>query len=106
MYNYYFALASQNFLLKEEPVEEILRERTEYYDSKNKNLDFWLVVNPNLADFPNFIHKYITNDCSYAAIISFDKKFIQWLKLRIGFVIIGQFKSNSLFIPNPKISNL
>jgi len=98
MYNYHFALASKHFLLKEEPVEEILRERTEYYHSENKNIDFWLVINPNLSDFPKSINKYIDYDYSYAAIISLDKQFIQWLKLRIGFVIIGEFKSKSLFI--------
>jgi len=100
MYNYYFALASRHFLLNEEPIEEILRERTEYYYNNNKNIDFWLVIDPNLDDFPKSIASYIDPDYSYAAIISLDKQFIQWLKLRIGFVKIGEFTSNASFITN------
>lgn len=100
MYNYYFALASQNFLLNEEPVEEILRERIEHYKSIGKKIDFWLVINP---DFVNFSHLNINqvnfhNSC--AAIVSLDKFFIQWLKLRMSFIAIGQFNSKSVFIPN------
>lgn len=91
MYHYYFALASTNFLMNEEPLEEILRERTNYYKSINKDIDFWFIKNPD------FIKKNITlketPKISYAAIISLDKDFIQWLKLRLGFVIIGEFRS-------------
>nr|QCI08850.1 hypothetical protein [Wrangelia sp.] len=100
MYNYYFVLASENFLLNEEPLEEILRERFSHYKTFNKDIDFWLVRKPNfidIADIENFTQKI---DHSYAAIVSLDQKFIQWLKLRIGFVVLGSFKSNSLFISN------
>nr|YP_009391769.1 hypothetical protein [Acrosorium ciliolatum]ARW59913.1 hypothetical protein [Acrosorium ciliolatum] len=100
MYNYYFALASQNFLLNEEPLEEILRERTEYYQSSKKDIDFWFVINPNFVH-SSYIEGFNTDLFnSYAAIISLDKYFIQWLKLRIGFIAVGNFKSESLFILN------
>nr|YP_010986271.1 hypothetical protein UYL67_pgp149 [Pachymeniopsis lanceolata]WOL37189.1 hypothetical protein [Pachymeniopsis lanceolata] len=96
MYNYYFAIASQNFLIKEEPLEEILRERTSYYKSTNKDIDFWLVLNPSFINKPELyaIKKQIANES--AAIVSFDKKFIQWLKLRISFVLTGNFQSKYL----------
>nr|YP_009298015.1 hypothetical protein Plocam_117 [Plocamium cartilagineum]AOM67953.1 hypothetical protein Plocam_117 [Plocamium cartilagineum] len=96
MYNYYFAVASRNFLINEEPIEEILRERTSYYKSINKDIDFWFISNPTFIHSPKIqdIHKKLNG--SSAAIISFDKNFIQWLKLRIGFVIIGDFKSSFL----------
>nr|YP_010502354.1 Ycf54 [Grateloupia turuturu]QHD45223.1 Ycf54 [Grateloupia turuturu]UXC96767.1 Ycf54 [Grateloupia turuturu] len=96
MYNYYFAIASKNFLIKEEPLEEILRERTGYYKSINKDIDFWLVLNPAFIDLPELysVKKQIADDS--AAIVSFDKKFIQWLKLRVSFVITGNFQSKSL----------
>nr|YP_010155921.1 putative chloroplast RF54 [Cumathamnion serrulatum]QQY85379.1 putative chloroplast RF54 [Cumathamnion serrulatum] len=99
VYNYYFALASQKFLLNEEPLEEILRERTEYYQSKNKNIDFWLVLNPNFINFSklDINSSNVSNSC--AAIISLDKNFIQWLKLRMGFIMIGEFTSTSIFLP-------
>ena len=47
MITYYFAIASQDFLLQEEPVEEILRERTQYYTIINKPIDFWLIKDPS-----------------------------------------------------------
>lgn len=100
MYSYYFAVASQNFLLNEEPLEEILRERTDYYHHNNKDIDFWLVINPNFVNSSN-IEGFNSNLFdSYAAIISLDKQFIQWLKLRIGFIAIGDFQSESIFILN------
>lgn len=97
MAQYYFAIASRNFLMEEEPLEEILRERTNYYHRNNKNIDFWLVINPNFINFHEFtdIKKQIIS--TPAAIISLDPQFIQWLKLRIGFVAIGQFESESSF---------
>nr|QCI09120.1 hypothetical protein [Inkyuleea mariana] len=100
MYNYYFAIASQNFLMNEEPIEEILRERTSYYKSINKDIDFWFVLNPTFINSSSFnsINQALAGSC--AAIISFDKQFIQWLKLRIGFIAIGNFESTSLFITN------
>nr|YP_009244341.1 hypothetical protein Gvag_133 [Gelidium vagum]AMK96583.1 hypothetical protein Gvag_133 [Gelidium vagum] len=92
MYNYYFALASVNFLTHEEPVEEILRERTNYYNSINKDIDFWLIRNSD------FIKNNITFNQSQpifcAAIVSSDKDFIQWLKLRLIFVVTGEFRSH------------
>nr|YP_009295866.1 hypothetical protein Schim_120 [Schimmelmannia schousboei]AOM64801.1 hypothetical protein Schim_120 [Schimmelmannia schousboei] len=99
MYNYYFAIASQNFLMNEEPVEEILRERTSYYKSINKDIDFWFVINPTFIQSSklNYINQELIG--SYAAIVSLDQQFIQWLKLRIGFVEIGHFESKSLFTP-------
>lgn len=99
MYHYYFAVASQNFLLNQEPLEEILRERMQYYKSSDKDIDFWFVLNPSFS-------KFLDNDTvssemknSLAAIVSLDKKFIQWLKLRVVFVHTGNFKSDSVFVP-------
>ena len=97
---YYFAIASQDFLLNEEPIEEILRERTNYYKYLNKDIDFWFVINPLFINAPAMhkIKKQLLKPS--AAIISSNPKFIEWLKLRIGFVITGKFKSPSVNIPN------
>nr|YP_009397358.1 hypothetical protein [Dasyclonium flaccidum]ARW66544.1 hypothetical protein [Dasyclonium flaccidum] len=100
MYNYYFAAASQNFLLNQEPIEEILRERIQYYKSNNKELDFWFVLDPDFIDILRKTDNQFNLSNPFAAVISLDQQFIQWLKLRIGFVYIGSFKSSSLFIPN------
>lgn len=100
MYNYYFILASQNFLLNEEPLEEILRERIAHYQRINKKIDFWFILNPKFIDFTQSDFNKLNFKNSYAAVVSLDKYFIQWLKLRIGFVLVGKFLSSSIFIPS------
>nr|UAD87118.1 hypothetical protein [Gracilaria pacifica] len=97
MPKYYFAIASKNFLMNEEPIEEILRERTNHYKNIKKEIDFWFITNPQLLKTfdLNSIKEQLIEDC--AAIISLDEKFIQWLKLRVGFVSTGTFQSNYIF---------
>ena len=100
MHKYYFAVASQSFFLHQEPIEEVLRERTNYYKIANKEIDFWFILNPTFFDNSNTSFN-ISNDSfnkSNAAIVSLDKQFIQWLKLRVVFVYTGSFESNLLFI--------
>ena len=49
--DYYYVIMSQKSLLENQVVEEILRERANYYISKKKPLDFWITISPNfLAD--------------------------------------------------------
>ena len=96
MYKYYFAIASQNFLMNEEPIEEILRERTNHYKNIQKQIDFWIVLNPDFIYLPQLEHIQKRLPKESAAIISFDQQFIQWLKLRIGFIAIGDFQSEIL----------
>ena len=96
MYNYYFAIASKSFLVDKEPLEEILRERTTYYKSINKDIDFWFIVNPDFINMPSLQNIKAQLKTPAAAIVSFDKQFIQWLKLRIGFVAIGTFQTSDL----------
>lgn len=89
---YYFVIASESFLLKEEPLEEVLRERVQNYNNKKKNLNFWIVKNPLFLLAPQFLQ--IKNDIpkNPVAIISTEKTFIIWLKLRLNNVIIGSFE--------------
>nr|YP_009027488.1 hypothetical chloroplast protein 108 [Neoporphyra perforata]AGV01079.1 hypothetical chloroplast protein 108 [Neoporphyra perforata]AHB34982.1 hypothetical chloroplast protein 108 [Neoporphyra perforata]AHB35191.1 hypothetical chloroplast protein 108 [Neoporphyra perforata]AIA19353.1 hypothetical protein [Neoporphyra perforata]AIA19562.1 hypothetical protein [Neoporphyra perforata] len=94
MTTYYFALASQNFLLVKEPLEEVFRERVSYYQSNNKVIDFWLVPNPSFLDKPDMasFKNLVPNDA--VAIVSTNPVFINWLKLRIGYICIGQIEDN------------
>nr|YP_010850350.1 hypothetical protein Ycf54 [Lophurella caespitosa]WGH13239.1 hypothetical protein Ycf54 [Lophurella caespitosa] len=100
MYNYHFAFASQSFFLDQEPIEEILRERTQYYNSCKKEIDFWFVLNPHFLSSLDDKFNYSDNNQSFAAIVSLDKQFIQWLKLRLVFVYTGSFSSQSVFLPS------
>lgn len=100
MQTYYYVLASQRFLLEEEPIEEVLRERTRHYHEQEKEIDFWVVKQPAFLEAPEM--KQVKAKCPQpaAAIISTNPQFITWLKLRLEYVIIGDFQAPSQTIPD------
>ena len=51
MTTYHYVLASQKFLLEEEPFDEVIKERISNYKEKNQEIDFWLVKQPALLDY-------------------------------------------------------
>ena len=104
MTTYHYVLASQKFLLEEEPLEEVFRERTHNYQAKNKEIDFWIVKQPAFLEAPEL--RGIKAKCPQpaAAIISTNPQFIVWLKLRLEYVITGQFEAPSDTIPDPLAS--
>lgn len=104
MQTYYYLLASQRFLTEEEPLEEVLRERTRYYQEQEKETDFWLVNQPAFLEAPEM--KEATAKCPQpaTAIISTNAQFITWLKLRLEYVITGEFQAPSETIPQPLAS--
>ncbi|HAG85337.1 MAG TPA: DUF2488 domain-containing protein [Cyanobacteria bacterium UBA12227] len=104
MTTYHYILASKRFLIEEEPLEEVLRERTRDYHEKEKEIDFWLVQQPAFLEAPEMAE--IKKQCPQpaAAIISTNPQFITWLKLRLEFVKTGQFEAPSDTIPNPLAS--
>ena len=101
MQTYYYVLASKKFLLEEEPLEEVLRERTRDYHEKEKEIDFWLVTQPAFLEAPELANIKIKCPQPAAAIISTNPQFINWLKLRLEFVVIGEFQAPSDDIPQP-----
>lgn len=104
MQTYYYVLASQRFLLEEEPLEEVLRERTRSYSEQEKEIDFWLVKQPAFLEAPEMAP--LKQECPQpaAAIISTNPQFINWLKLRLEFVKVGEFQAPSETIPDPLAS--
>jgi hypothetical protein len=48
---------SQIDMLENQVLEEILRERANYYLSKNKNIDFWLLISPTFLKINNLLEK-------------------------------------------------
>jgi hypothetical protein len=94
MTTYYFVTASDRFLFTEEPTDEVITERIRNYQENEKEIDFWVVKNPaffNLAELADVKAQVPT---PAAAIVSTNKSFIIWLKLRLEFVITGEFESN------------
>ncbi|MBE9039159.1 MgPME-cyclase complex family protein [aff. Roholtiella sp. LEGE 12411] len=95
MQTYYYILASQRFLIQEEPIEEVLKERTRYYHEQEKQIDFWLVQQPAFLEAPQFAEIKAKCPQPAVAIISTNSQFITWLKLRLEYVITGEFQAPS-----------
>jgi hypothetical protein len=104
MQTYYYLLASQRFLTEEEPLEEVLRERTRYYQEQEKEIDFWLVNQPAFLEAPEMKEARAKCPQPATAIISTNAQFITWLKLRLEYVITGEFQAPSETIPQPLAS--
>ena len=101
MTTYYFVSASEKFLTIEEPLGEILKERERNYNENNKEIDFWLLKNPSFLQTTQFNDLKAKIPSPPAAVISTDKKFITFLKLRLEFVAVGEFESPSAEITDP-----
>jgi len=104
MTTYHYILASQKFLLEEEPLDEVLRERERNYRENNKEKDFWLVKQPSFLEAPEFSSSKAKCPQPAVAIITTDEKFAIWLKLRLEFVEKGEFEAPSATIPDPLAS--
>jgi hypothetical protein len=97
---YYYLLYSQESFLNDLVLEEIFRERTNFYLSQNKQIDFWIVDFFPFSDSKSsnslrlnnkFFYKNINylansdiNNNFYFIIYSKEKLFIDWLILRFG----------------------
>jgi hypothetical protein len=98
---YYFIVMSQEELFKNQTIEEILRERNNYYKSKKKINDFWILVSPKFLAEPSLQKKFretnyfekistlreieINPNTTYGCLISSNKEFMEWIKLRLGY---------------------
>lgn len=91
MIRYYFLVATQDFLLRQEPIEEILRERIRHYKNLQKDIDFCLTTDLCFLNSPDLevVKRQLTKPG--IAIISLNPRFIDWLKLRIHYAIKGSF---------------
>ena len=97
---YYYLLMSQQDLLQNEVIEEIVRERVSSYALLNKRNDFWILIAPNFFTLPDLNQKIKqtnfykqkklnlispNNSDFYGAIVSVNKDFITWVSLRLGY---------------------
>jgi hypothetical protein len=101
MTTYYYILASEKFLLEEEPLDEVLKERHRDYADKGKEVDFWLIRQPAFLEAPELASVKAQVPQPAAAIVSTNSQFITWLKLRLEFVATGSFEAPSESIPDP-----
>lgn len=101
MQTYYYILASQKFLLEEEPLQEVFDERHRYYREHQKEIDFWMLRQPAFVDAPEMSAVKAACPQPCAAIVSTNAQWIQWCKLRLEFVLTGSFEAPSASIPDP-----
>ena len=101
MTTYFFVAASEKFLTIEEPLEEILKERERNYKENNKEKDFWLLKSPSFLHTTQFVDLKAKIPSPSAAVLSTDKKFITFLKLRLEFVAVGEFECPNAEITDP-----
>ena len=101
MTKYFFVAASEKFLTVEEPLDEILKERERNYKENNKEIDFWLLKNPSFLQTTQFEDLKVKIPFPPAAVLSTDKKFITFLKLRLEFVAVGEFECPNAEITDP-----
>jgi len=101
MTTYFFVAASEKFLTIEEPLDEILKERTRNYKENNKEIDFWPLKNPSFLQTTQFADLKTKIPSTPAVVLSTDKKFITFLKLRLEFVAVGEFECPNAEIIDP-----
>ena len=104
MQTYYYVVASQQFMLEEEPTEEVLKERQRHYQDNEREIDFWLIKQPAFLEAPEMAEIKARCPQPAAAIVSTNSQFVQWLKLRLEYVAMGEFQAPSQEIPDPLAS--
>jgi Protein of unknown function (DUF2488) len=100
MQTYHYLLASQKFLIEEEPLQEVFDERHRYYRENQKEVDFWLVKQPAFLDAPEMAEVKRSCPQPCVAVISTNQQFITWMKLRLEYVLTGSFAA-----PSPTIAD-
>eukprot|EP00268_Persea_americana_P026034 TRINITY_DN25406_c0_g1_i1.p1 TRINITY_DN25406_c0_g1~~TRINITY_DN25406_c0_g1_i1.p1 ORF type:complete len:237 (-),score=42.49 TRINITY_DN25406_c0_g1_i1:1343-2005(-) len=92
---YYFVVANAKFMLdEEEHFKELMSERIRLYGERNREQDFWLVIEPKFLDkFPN-ITKRLKRPA--VALVSTNGPWITFMKLRLDRVLAESFDSESL----------
>ena len=102
--NYHYLIMSQKDLLQNQVIEEILREKSSYYAAQGKVPDYWILISPKFLEeenikkelretkfFKNQKNKIVLKSNEnkelefYAALISLDQEFMNWIKLRLGY---------------------
>ena len=101
MTTYYYVAASQKFLLEEEPFEEVIEERIRNYKERNKEIDFWLIKQPAFLEAPEMASVKSKIPQPAAAVVTTNKQLATWLKLRLEYVLSGEFNAPSESIPEP-----
>jgi len=104
--NYCYVVSSKKYLLYQQPIEEVLREKSVYYSLNKKERDFWILMSTtapiNVTILKQIEHERMTfqeklkkiqniQKDQFVTIVSTNPKFINWLKLRFTNVLKGNY---------------
>ncbi len=102
MQTYYYLVASSEFLRSEtEALDDVFNERVRNYHEQEKEIDFWRIDNPAFLNAPELAAVKAKCPQPATGIVSTNRQFITWLKLRLEFVNTGEFLAPSASIPDP-----
>nr|ABK21643.1 unknown [Picea sitchensis]ABK22348.1 unknown [Picea sitchensis]ABK26457.1 unknown [Picea sitchensis]ACN39790.1 unknown [Picea sitchensis] len=92
---YHYLVANAKFMLdEEEHFNELMCERLRNYGERNKEVDFWLVIEPKFLDkFPD-VTKRLRRPA--VALVSTNGTWITFMKLRLDRVLQGEFEAETL----------
>lgn len=91
---YYYLIANAKFLLDdEEHFQEQMKEKLRMYGERNKEQDFWMVLEPEFLDKHPEVAKRVGRPA--AALVSTDKIWITFMKLRLDRVLKGELTVDS-----------
>jgi len=91
---YYYIIMNQKDLFNNQVLEELLREKSNYYHTNKQQKDFWILNSPNFINKlnlsekiknSNFYNNNKNKNNHFSCLISLDKKYIQWIELRLGY---------------------
>ncbi|XP_051132358.1 uncharacterized protein LOC127252279 [Andrographis paniculata] len=91
---YHFVVANAKFMLdEEEHFQELMAERLRLFGERDKEQDFWLVIEPKFLDkFPN-LTKRLKRPA--VALVSTNGPWITFMKLRLDRVLQDSFEADS-----------
>ncbi|KAL8525895.1 hypothetical protein ACS0TY_015213 [Phlomoides rotata] len=92
---YHFVVANAKFMLdEEEHFQELMSERLRNFEERNKEQDFWLVIEPKFLDKFPAITKRLKRPA--VALVSTNGTWITYMKLRLDRVLQESFEADSL----------
>ncbi|XP_068668856.1 protein YCF54, chloroplastic-like [Aristolochia californica] len=92
---YYFVVANAKFMLdEEEHFQELMFERLRNFEERNKEQDFWLLIEPKFLDKFPAITKRLKRPA--VALVSTNGPWITFMKLRLDRVLAENFEADSL----------
>ncbi|XP_027091688.1 protein YCF54, chloroplastic [Coffea arabica] len=92
---YHFVVANAKFMLdEEEHFKELLFERLRLYGEREKEQDFWLVIEPKFLDKFPAITKRLRRPA--VALVSTNGPWITFMKLRLDRVLQESYEADSL----------